>query len=130
MNKKGFSLVELLAVIAVIGLLLVITIPNMVELVGNFKNKDRIEMLKNSAISAAKEYVVDGNSVVGISICTSGTQEGEILIQDLINNKYLDAVYTEYYDDENNIKIGNKVKVTYSCDAKKFTDYEVVIDES
>ena len=131
MNRKGFTLVELLATIALIAVLMLLFMPTIGNLVSEFQNKDKVEMLKNSAIMSAKEYVTDGYGISDID-CTSDPKVETVMIeiQDLINDKYLDALFTEYYDKDNNIKIGNKVEVTYSCDAKKFTDYEVVFDES
>ena len=39
MNKRGFTLVELLAIITVLGLLVIIAIPNMREIVNTSKKK-------------------------------------------------------------------------------------------
>ena len=110
MNKKGFTLIELLAVIVVLGVVFAITIPTMTNLVGKFKIEKRIEMLKNSAISAAKQYVVDGNLDASSVDCEDNT----IYLSDIINAKYLDN--DEYYEEKT-------ITVFYDCDNKKFTEY-------
>lgn len=125
MNRKGFTLVELLATIALIAVLMLLFMPTIGNLVSEFQNEDKVEMLKNSAIMAAKEYVTDGNSVDGISSCSSGTKKGNITIQTLIDSKYLDANIRDY-DGTNGTEVGTKVNVTYDCVAKKFTDYVVI----
>lgn len=115
MNKKGFSLIELLAVIVILGLILVIAVPNVVKMVDDFRKKDRIEMLKKSAISAVKEYIVDGNlSASSVSCNDSETFEVSIEVDTLISAKYLDD--DEYYS-------GKTISVTYDCVNKKFTNY-------
>lgn len=49
MNKKGFSLVELIITVAILGLIMIIAIPNIQEALGNSKqelikiNKEQIE---------------------------------------------------------------------------------------
>lgn len=118
MNKKGFSLVELLVVIVILGLILVIAVPNVIKLVDDFGEKDQIEMLKKSAISAAKEYVADGkiNSEIKLAQCSDRDKHliYIIVVEDLIRNNYLD--YNEYYNNKT-------IDVTYDCINKKFIYY-------
>ena len=58
MNKKGFTLVELLAVIVVLGLLLVITMTNGFGIFNKAKSGiNQIE--ENNLIEAAKVFLVD-----------------------------------------------------------------------
>lgn len=109
MNNKGFTMVELLATIALIAVIMLIFMPTIGNLISDFQENDKVDMLQKSAIMAAKEYVTDGN-YSGLS----GTNLS-IAISDLQKNKYLD--YDEYYD-------GDIIKVTYDVTAKKFTNYE------
>ena len=58
MNKKGFTLVELLAVIVILGIIIGFAYPNVIILIEKNKN-DNYEQLKKSVVSAAKSYVSD-----------------------------------------------------------------------
>ena len=58
MNKKGFSLVEALLVIAIIGVLLLTLIPSVITIINENKRKTCIST-KNSIINAAKMYVAE-----------------------------------------------------------------------
>ncbi|MEG0577700.1 MAG: prepilin-type N-terminal cleavage/methylation domain-containing protein, partial [Bacilli bacterium] len=56
-NKKGFSLVELLATIIILGIVIVIAVPNIIKIV----EKSEIESLKVSAkkvSDAAEKYYI------------------------------------------------------------------------
>lgn len=93
-NKKGFTLVELLAVIVVLGIILSITTVSIL----NLKEKQDEENIKNtisSILTAAKEYNVSENRFgVGYS---NGVE-----VSTLKNNGYVD------FDEESKYK-GNKI---------------------
>lgn len=55
-NKKGFTLVELIGVILVLSILLLITVPAIIELLSNSKNK-KLEELSTILELAAETYV-------------------------------------------------------------------------
>ena len=64
-DNKGFTLVEVLAVIVILGVLMAIMIPN----VGNIiqKNKsDSYDSLKKSLVAAAKVYISDNRYEITI----------------------------------------------------------------
>ena len=55
-KKKGFTLVELLATITIMGLITVMVTPSIVKLQNNNKTK-QFEMYAKSLVEAAKVYV-------------------------------------------------------------------------
>ena len=58
LNYKGFTLVELLAVIAIMGMLAVIMVPTISGVIEENK-KNNSENLKNSIKSSARAYISD-----------------------------------------------------------------------
>lgn len=70
MNKKGFTLVELLAVLVVLGIVALVCYPIVTKTINNSKTDLSVEQ-KNRIISAAKNYVaanvIDDNECVTIS---------------------------------------------------------------
>jgi type IV pilus assembly protein PilA len=61
--KKGFTLVELLAVIVILGIILAIAIPNILNLINNSKEQ-AYESQKKFIIDAAKKYVMANQNLV------------------------------------------------------------------
>ena len=57
MNKKGFTLVEILAVLVILSLLLIITIPSIKNALTNGKNK--INEINKKQIEDAAKIIVD-----------------------------------------------------------------------
>ena len=122
MNNKGFSVIELLSVIAIIAIILLIFTPSVINIIDDFKNKKNIEMLEKSAISAAKEYVADGNADYKVKTELSGVCSSDVEIEidiqgdgdSLVSKKYLS--YNDHYKDKT-------ITITYDCNNKKFINY-------
>ena len=121
MNNKGFSLVELLAVIAILAIILLIFTPSITKIIDKFRNEDQVEILKNSAIRAAKEYVAD--SVAEGKITVADIKCNKIYIE--VNEKLIKGKYLENNEKElNDLYKNGQIEVTYDSDNKKFTDYK------
>ena len=100
MNKKGFTLIELIAVIALLGIIIVIAVPAITTMRQNALEREA-EAQINSIESAAVYYSQD-----------TGTTEN-ITVQTLLQNGYLDPTY-EYGDNGCNVQIGCLVRPTDS----------------
>ena len=96
MNKKGFTFIELLAVIIIIGIIALITIPSIRYADRKFHEKaykTKLEIIKN----AAKEYGDDFREVIVNSNASTYTDPSTnqvypsvtIKVSDLLNNGYL-----------------------------------------
>jgi type IV pilus assembly protein PilA len=113
MKRKGFTLVELLAVIAVLGLLIAIISPVVKKLINDSEDslsKQQIEMI----VGAAKRYMVDHGELL-----PEGSNKFAVYIKDLINDGVIDN--DEVIDPKTRKEINGCVLVNYN---ENFNQYE------
>ena len=112
-NRKGFTLVELLAVITIISLILIIAVPKVLDTINNSK-KETFELTARSIASAAEKKYVDNY--------TAGVDE-EILCHNVVDINDIDYEYcdVEIYNDEAKVNIKGKGKYNglYICGGTK-----------
>lgn len=95
--RKGFTLIELMAVIVIISLVCLLTFPNIVNQIKKSKdaNKDNVEKV---VISAAKKYVNDNidkyNSEGDYCISIKELIDDDYLKEDVVNDE--DNDITDY----------------------------------
>lgn len=116
MKNKGFTLLELLGVVIILGVLSMITFPIILNQIKNAKQGIK-ESTKTLIIDAAKDYYEDNinnyDKIEGMTYC--------IDINTLTDNDYLNKNLKD--ENLNNIDISKKVKLIYHNE--KF-NYEVV----
>ena len=115
MNNKGFTLIETLMVIVLIGIISLILVPNVVSMINKNKTKS-CENLKNNIISATKIYVNENKYDLNFT-CDN---EVDITISTLKENG---KISDDIKDPKTNIAISDeeKVEVTFNCTTKQFT---------
>lgn len=113
--KKGFTLIEMIAVILLVGLLTIFAIPAVVNQVGK-KSEEVDNVTKKIIYSAAELYVQQRDIVITDKYC-------EITLQKLIDEGYLDKSNTSYASG-NQIPTNRIIKVTK--DAYNQNEYELV----
>ena len=138
LNNKGYTLVEILAVIVILGMLLVIVIPNVGNLI-NMNKENNIKQFNISIKNAAKLYISDYKyeiSVVGKcnnindeltinKISTNTLTDGKILISTLVEEGNITTNKDGYiYSPDNKEKKLNLsssyIIVKYSCKTKDY----------
>lgn len=97
MNKKGFTLVELLGVIILIGIVCVIAVPNLLGYLNTAKKESKNTLMKSIKTAAQTYYEECENGDLGEIVSTNKEKYGECNIQEAIKDK-------EYYLE---ITIGN-----------------------
>lgn len=103
MNEKGFTLVEVLAIIILISILTILITPNLLKL-RNKVDKKRLEEVNNIIISKAKYYVSSNELKDEIKSVSSGSKY-VITLSDLKENNYLEEDFSDVYVTPSNIII-------------------------
>ena len=90
MNKKGFTLVELLAVIAILALLVIIALPNVLSMFNKAKKDTFLTEAKSIFKESTSKYISDNmhNSNEGNIYCKSETDSKNPLDMDIGNTYY------------------------------------------
>ena len=127
MKKKGFTLVELLAVIAILAVLVIIALPNVLKMFRNAKQNTFANEVQNLVRSAEDKYLTSSLSSGNNTCFDSKTNPLDMTGRDNINYliklsskgkvievKVIDDSYQLLIDNESGINkadIGNKYKV-------------------
>lgn len=83
MKKNGFTLVELLATITILGIIALLLVPTVANTINDFKD-DAVEKQKQSIVSAAKAWATDhrtslpGDGESAICVSVSELKKGYI----------------------------------------------------
>lgn len=119
MNRKGFSIIELIIVIALLAILMLVLVPNIITLL-NKNDVKSCHNLEDSIINAAKEYVINNKYNLNFTC----DKEKEISLQTLIDTGDLkisnDKITNPVTDAEISLKT-TMVIVTYNCTTKEFS---------
>jgi len=94
MNRKGFTLVELLAAIAIFAVLVVATVPSVANLIKKSK-EEHDDNIIDTVIMATKSYVQDNKKDVPKYIGSKKT----VFLQTLLDRKYLKEELKNSADD-------------------------------
>jgi prepilin-type N-terminal cleavage/methylation domain-containing protein len=108
MKKRGFTLVELLAVIVILALILVIAIPNVMKIINKSK-LDAYDRTQQMILNAARIYLTS-NATLSSSLITVGSTL-PVTLQELVDNKLLSSTIKDSRTGLN-ISLNNIVSIT------------------
>ena len=135
LNKKGYTLVEVLAVLVILGAIMAIAIPNIASIIN--KNKtDNLEYIKKSIITAAKGYITDNRYEISVDgICSEEEEhsinkieettlvDSKIPVSTLIEKRYLKNKIIKKPNNttETLNTTDTKITIKYNCKTKDYT---------
>lgn len=118
MNRKGFSLIELIIVIALLAVLMLVLVPSIITLL-NKNDVKSCHNLEDSIINATKEYVVNNKYNLNFTCDVAKEISLKALVDSgdlkLSNDKIINPVT------DADVSLDTKVKVTYNCTTKEFS---------
>jgi type IV pilus assembly protein PilA len=117
--KKGFSLVELLAVIVILGLIVLISIPIVNSSINKTKEEAR-EVQIEEIIKAAKKYAIKNSYILPE---VEGAYS-HIEVQTLIDENYIDT--DKIIDPVTETELTGCIRICYKCSEVEY-EYEFKI---
>lgn len=88
MDSKGFTLIEIISIIIILGILLVIVVPNVFETIDNSK-LDIYEVKEDKIVQGSKDYVIYNNTLLPENI----GQRINIQLTDLVEGEFVSKIY-------------------------------------
>lgn len=124
MNNKGFTLIEMIMVIAILAMLAVLTTPNVIKLIN--KNKvDNYNSVIDSIIKASDLYTSDNRYNLfpdeGKTCLNNSSRTTSITLKKLIEEKDISTpIRNECTNEELNYD-NIKITITLDCNTKNFS---------
>ena len=138
LNNKGFSLVEILAVVVILGVLSAIMVPTVTGIISS-NRENSYENLKKSITSSARIYISDNRYDIAVEdntcntntetnitkIGTNNIQDSKIPLSLLVTAGDLDEIIVDPRDREKTLNIDSSyIVVTFNCHTKKY-NYDI-----
>ena len=128
MNNKGFTLIEMIMVIAILAMLAVLTTPNVIKIIN--KNKaDNYNSVIDSIVASCDLYTSDNRYNLSFNdTCPTESESSTITeistfitLQDLVNSKDISTpIRNECTNEELNYDT-IKITITLDCKTKNFS---------
>lgn len=134
-NKKGFTLVEVIAIVLLITVIATLIYPNVLETYRNIK-KSTMAVKENEVRNYAKMYISDcmdydtRDTLSGCKDTDTITSSGHIFLEDLVNDQYMEPVEYEKTECEGYVEFDeNDYKVCLRCgEAYRTNDLSCTFD--
>ena len=123
MNKKGFTLTELLGVIVILAIIAIIAFPSVLGLLNSSLNETD-EAMQNFAITAARNYVNDNMDSYPKALEGQTKTYSNLKIQTLLDEGYISS--TTISSEKNCEMLNDEIKIT--SDSVKYSYEYVTVD--
>jgi prepilin-type N-terminal cleavage/methylation domain-containing protein len=114
MNAKGFTLIELMVAVVIIGLLTAIAIPNFINMVSRSKEAE-VKSNCHTVQIAAEDFALQNDGVYAADVESAQTMSGRTLIEMLPNAHLLENPFSRARTEPVNGLASNPGEVGYTC---------------
>lgn len=105
-NNKGFTMIELLAVVTIMGILMVVAVPAVTKYITKGRNQS-LETMFKSSYEAAENYMMEKDILFK-------TGDYTITLKTLVDEQYLEPLFDPSTENRCDTNTDSKVVVTYS----------------
>lgn len=123
MNNKGFTLIEMLMVVLILGMLTLLLVPTINSLIERNEN-DNLKFMQESIKIAAQNYASDNKFELFNTCDDNGIK---VTLEQLVDEGYLSSPIKNPKTKED-ISLANEVNVIYDCNTLQFIaslDFEI-----
>jgi prepilin-type N-terminal cleavage/methylation domain-containing protein len=122
MKRKGFTLIEILGVVAILGIIALVAVPNIISSLKN-ASTNKIKMYQNQLLQGAEIYVEQNRDLFTDRLTQSAGSSFLLKVNDAVVTGYIKSTFVNPTDNKPSSSDDGCVRVTINADGTLSYDY-------